>query len=271
MPLSLAAEPRRKGRLAPQFWARSAVPQGLQSLIPLAFPEPLPHLTLIDRSQIVRIKKTSLETGAMDVQSTQNPDLVIPSELQKIFSPNSLKKSNRRRASGLEVGETVLSVFNGELLLVVQPNAESTSRPSSAVSPDPTTPPSRAPSIRAKSAAAQLERKASRIRRSSMPTLSQPLTVLASGLPTESALRVIVRAGTLDALVNVLVHGVNGISVSVADDNGEMALRDGHTKPVGVDRAEFSAIWWQVFRSFVSPLVFFEVGIRNIIITLILI
>jgi hypothetical protein len=76
---------------------------------------------------------------------------------------------------------------------------------------------------------------------------------------SDPPLRVFVQGGTLNNLVNTLVHGLENISVSVADDNGEMSLREGMTRELVVDRAEFAQVWWNVFRSFVTPFVFFEV------------
>jgi hypothetical protein len=69
-----------------------------------------------------------------------------------------------------------------------------------------------------------------------------------------------VQAGTLNNLVNILVHGLENISVSVADDNGEMTLREGKTRELALDKVEFARVWWNVFRSFLTPLVFFEVS-----------
>jgi hypothetical protein len=70
-----------------------------------------------------------------------------------------------------------------------------------------------------------------------------------------------VLAGTLHWLVDILVHGLQNISVSVADDQGEMSLREGKTRELVVDQLEFSKLWWNVYRSLVSPLVFFEVRV----------
>ena len=44
--------------------------------------------------------------------------------------------------------------------------------------------------------------------------------------------------------------------VSISDDNGEMPLKGGTTRDAKLDRGDFSSIWWNVFRSFVTPLVF---------------
>jgi hypothetical protein len=81
--------------------------------------------------------------------------------------------------------------------------------------------------------------------------------------PTERPVRVVVQAGTLERLVDILAHGLPGISVSISDDNGEMPLKDGRTRDAKLDRVDFSSIWWNVFRSFVTPLVFFEVRGRS--------
>ena len=60
-------------------------------------------------------------------------------------------------------------------------------------------------------------------------------------------------------LVKILVQGLIGVSVSVADDNGEMSLREGISRELVLDRSEFARVWWNVFRSFTAPLAFFEV------------
>ena len=173
----------------------------------------------------------------------------------------------------------MLPVFDGELLLCVVSSANSDSRPVSQagdladkenVHAANTTPPStgttlsKQPSIRVKPAAAGgLDRKASnRARRASLPALSQksPATALVMEQKPEPPLNAVVQAGTLDALVHFLVHGLEGVSVSVADDNGEMSLRDKRTRNVKVDCSEFARIWWPCFRSFVSPYVLFQVS-----------
>jgi hypothetical protein len=82
---------------------------------------------------------------------------------------------------------------------------------------------------------------------------------------TDPPLRVLVRAGTLNNLVNILVHGLENISVSVADDNGEMTLREGKTRELALDKVEFARVWWNVFRSFLTPYVFFEVSLCDLL------
>jgi len=276
MSLSLAVEPRRKGLFEPYFWQQrtstSQVPNA--ALIPLLFPEILPTQTLVDRTNIVRSR---VESDAMEVQQylrNNGPDPRPGSQpLQRVeFNQDFTKK--------LILGQSgpVISVYNGDLLLMVQPGALESlppSRPPSSMADHSSTTGSvertsvsRAPSIRVKpSTSHELSRKTSMARRSSLPTVPnrQNQSYVISETSSEPPLRVIVRAGSLDQLVNVLVFGLGHISVSVADDNGEMSLKEGMIRELVVDRAEFGKIWWSSFRSFVTPLVFFEVSTRVVL------
>ncbi|KAL5486267.1 BEM2 [Sanghuangporus weigelae] len=272
MSLSFAAEPKKKGLYAPYYWSRRTY-TGPQVLIPLLVPESLPTITLIDRSQLVRTKKLSYESGAVlgDSQTTR------PMELMYSVGPDGNIRAGgprHRGSNAFDLGGMILPVFDGELLLcvVTTPPPETSSRPVSsgggatgeAVVAADSTSLSRQPSIRVKSAAAGLDRKSSRARRASLPALSRrertktPAVVVIEPSTAEPPLHAIVQAGTLDALVHFLIHGLEGVTVSVADDNGEMALRDKKTRAVRVDRAEFARVWWPSFRSFVTPYVFFQ-------------
>ncbi|KAL0955530.1 hypothetical protein HGRIS_001768 [Hohenbuehelia grisea] len=256
MSLSLAAEPRRKGLFEPYFWTRSLAGHApYASLIPLTFPDPLPSLTLVDRQQILRGRQDS-----------------DPADIR--FLPLDERKAGRDIA-GIKHSGTVIPVFDGELILVVRattdrpvslggsrpPSSRAPSRPPSSVMDAPTGEKgvSRTPSIRVKPGSSQnLERKTSMARRNSLPAISQRQDITVSEPSSEPPLRVLVQAGMLNILVQILVHGLKKVSVSVADDNGEMSLKEGKTRQLFVDQEEFSNLWWNVFRSFVTPLVFFE-------------
>ncbi|KAF8058629.1 rho GTPase activating protein 22 [Lyophyllum atratum] len=276
MSLSLAAEPRRKGLFEPYFWSRSTSGQAPHaSLLPLLFPEPLPTVCLIDRAQLLRGR---VDSDASDVQLRRAIDPHRHPSQRPL--PTQGPDPNTGLAA-LNQGGTVIPVYNGDLLLVVQAgggldSAPSSRPPSSRIS---SRPPSsiadsgmekglgRAPSIRVKPGSSQgLERKSSVARRNSLPSLSNRQNFVISEPSSEHPLRVMVQAGTLNTLVNILVHGLQNVSVSVADDNGEMSLREGMTRELIVDRVEFAKVWWNVFRSFVSPLVFFEL-LRKLYIT----
>ncbi|KAJ6483670.1 hypothetical protein DFH09DRAFT_1292030, partial [Mycena vulgaris] len=257
MSLSLAAEPRRKGLFEPHYWTRAANQTPYASLIPLLFPEVFPTSALVDRAQLLR--------GRVD--SDTDPRFL---RLEQPHQP-------RRDIGGLGIlgqSGTVIPVYNGEVLLTVWHGASSdsttSSRPSSRI---PSRPPSsvvgdgigvegslsRAPSVRVKPGSSQgLDRKTSIARRNSLPSLSQRRAFVTAEPSSEPPLRVRVMAGTLNWLVDILVHGLQNVSVSVADDNGEMSLREGKTRELVIDQVEFAKLWWNVYRSLVTPLVFFE-------------
>lgn len=268
MSLSLAAEPRRKGLFEPYFWSRSpSIQLHPTSLLPLLFPEPLPAVSLIDRNQILRGR---VESDVSDVHNLRGLDALQPEKRRPTERPNPDIQSG---LASLSQGGTVIPVYSGDLLLVVQSggiDSNPDSRPSSSRGPSRPSSSvvdhgmekgmSRNPSMRVKPGSSHgLDRKPSVARRNSLPSLSQRQNFVMSEPSSEPPLRVVVQAGTLNMLVNILVHGLHNVSVSVADDNGEMSLRERPTRELFVDRAEFARVWWNVFRSFVSPLVFFEV------------
>ncbi|KAJ6454183.1 rho GTPase activating protein 22 [Mycena sanguinolenta] len=260
MSLSLAAEPRRKGLFEPHYWTRAANQTApFASLIPLLFLDPLPTTSLIDRAQLLR--------GRVD--SDTNPRL-LRIDPQRLNSHHSTHPP-RRDLGGLP-GLTI-PIYDGAVLLTVSyatdGDSTTSSRPSSRL---PSRPPSsvvpdsievglgRAPSVRVKPGSSQgLDRKTSVARRNSLPSPAQRRTAFVSSEPSsEPPLRVCVAAGTLTHLVEILVHGLHNVSVSVADDQGEMSLREGKTRELLVDQMEFSKAWWNTYRSLVTPLVFFE-------------
>ncbi|KAH6903660.1 hypothetical protein BKA70DRAFT_1513950 [Coprinopsis sp. MPI-PUGE-AT-0042] len=155
--LSLAAECRRKGLFEPLFWQRAQSSQPASNvLIPLLFPEPLPTQSLVDRTQLIRNR---VESDAMDMhqQYLRTNGQTVPPPLQRLdFNPDFTKRLIFGQAG------PVISVYNGELLLMVQPGSNGAdsrppsrvpSRPASSVneagSPE-SRPASRAPSIRVK-------------------------------------------------------------------------------------------------------------------------
>lgn len=253
MSLSLAAEARRKGLFEPHYWTRAANQTPFASLVPLVFPEPLPSSSLIDRAQLLH----------------GDPRLLR-------IDPQRLDPHHSTHQPRRDIGGLTIPVYGGELLLSVshdtdddasakgsRPSSRLPSRPPSSVVPDSVEVGiSRAPSVRVKPGSSHgLDRKTSVLRRNSLPSPAQRRTFVASEPSSEPPLRVRVLAGTLHWLVNILVHGLQNISVSVADDQGEMSLREGKTRELVVDQLEFSKLWWNVYRSLVSPLVFFEVRV----------
>ena len=261
----------------PYFWAPAPTIQQVHPLLALMMPEPLPSIALIDRAEVVR--------GRTESSSNSNTAQEVAAARELLLQPNPRSK----RAStdpvwdatlGVtgDIGGIEITVFEGELIVTIQPLSESssTSQPSSrATSRPPSTVAditgmdksfSRSPSIRMRRTGAKgLERKPSTInRRNSLPSVpSNPEELMPPQASSERPLRVKVKAGTLERLVDVLLHGLQGVSVAFSDDNGEMPLRDGKQRDLKVDHADFSTVWWNSFRSFVTPLVLFEVHTRS--------
>lgn len=269
MSLSLAAEPRRKGLFEPHFWSQAFSGQlSSHPLVPLLFPQPLPVMTFIDRGEIWRGRT---ESGVSHIKAA-DLQFLRSLELQLHSHKSSGSKDLLPGFGDVDLLGSIIAVYEGELLLVI-PRGSSDATPASSrtSSRAPSRPAStiddagsieqrlsRTPSIRVKTG--PLDRKPSLARRNSLPSISQRPTVLMSESSSEPPLRVLVHAGTVDRLVNILTHGLQGVSISVADDNGEMSLREGKTRDLTVNHKDFARVWWTVFRSFVTPLVFFEVS-----------
>lgn len=47
--------------------------------------------------------------------------------------------------------------------------------------------------------------------------------------------------------------------MSVSDDNGEVSLTAAKTREVKLDMDDFSDVWWNTYRSFMTPQILFEV------------
>ncbi|KAG9127010.1 rho GTPase-activating protein [Ceratobasidium sp. 392] len=324
--LSFAIEPRRNRHYAPHFF-RNKSPQSSHPLAPLLFPELMPTITMLDRSHIVRGKKVSNNEVTGPVEMSQEHIKAVVTRTQAFQS--DVRGNKDVRLLGEDLGETTLTVFDGELVLKLMKEEEkekpvksgtmlrSVSRPASLVEeedgevefdldelggsslsglrgsspggirgPSPNggvrgssstrvssssgilaTPsklerkPSRTPSIRA-TPSSHLERKQSvvRSRRSSLPSISQRASLVVAETSEEPPLRALVSSGSLERLVDVLISGLEevGMQTSPADDNGETSLREGRTRGVRVDHVEYCKIFWGVFRSFVTPMVLFE-------------
>ena len=173
-----------------------------------------------------------------------------------------------------DVGNTFISAHGGELILKILPFSSALNSQSlnSRLLAAPTfnnqslagnegsslkRKPSLAPSFRTPAGSPGMSRQPSTRggRRSSLPSLSRASSLAVPERKFESPLRATVSAGTLDRLVDTLVEGLE-VSVTSTDDTG---LSSGRSRPLIVDLADFSKSWWHTFRSFVTPMVFFEV------------
>ncbi|GJJ08394.1 hypothetical protein Clacol_002609 [Clathrus columnatus] len=253
MSLSFAAEPRLKGRFEAHHWQRTSNTRLLnaaaaQFLIPLAFIEPLPTFSLVDR-ELQRSKRDPTDVSLPPVHRAR---------ISQLFCAISLPGGDQQLDAALhntsDGGGLVIPLYDGDLLVEVLENSlEIPSRPSSIFESNLER---RTSQVRVTNGG--FERKASVARRGSLPVLPQADIAHPAEKSSEPSLRVIIKAGTLDRLVDVLLFGLDDVSVSVADDNGEAPLRGGKTRLLKLDYEAFRTAWWATFRSFVTPLVFFE-------------
>ena len=261
----------------PYFWAPvPSVQQQTHPLLALMMPEPLPSIALIDRAEVIRGRTESSSNNAAQEVAAARELLLQPNSRSKRSSGDPVWDPTLGGVAG-DMGGIEITVFEGELIVTIQsfsessstsqPPSRSTSRPPSSITDVSVVdkPFSRSPSIRMRRPGTKgLERKPSTInRRNSLPSVpSNPEELMSTQPSSERPLRVGVKAGTLERLVDVLLHGLQGISIAFSDDNGEMPLRDGKHRDLKVDHSDFSTVWWNSFRSFVTPLVLFEVYTR---------
>ncbi|KAJ3831708.1 hypothetical protein F5878DRAFT_667275 [Lentinula raphanica] len=224
--------------------------------LPHLFPEPLPTVTLLDRAQFLRGR---VDSDSTDFQHLRAVDGHLRPEGRKPLQVDSAFAT-------LNQGGTTIPLYDRDTSDRSRPPSLVRSRPPSTdidslseLDGKSNKPIGRTPSIRVKPGSSA----SSVARRSSLPSLSQRQPLTLSENSSEPPLRVVVQAGTLDRLVDVLVHGLHNVSVSVADDNGGMSLRVRMTRELLLDHKEFTRVWWNVFRSVVTPLIFFEL-IRKI-------
>jgi GTPase-activating protein BEM2 len=261
---SLLSEPVQVGRLAQYFHQPRSQSYHLHALVPFTFPEPLPYLAFLDRSELVRIRKESF-----DKHGNPTPQDLQMEHLSRLkFFPSEHVRSHWTSKEGIELDDTIFRLFGGEVIVKVVKETQPSSRPASFFENGATSlsrRPSRAPSIRVKpQAASTLERKSSNARRQSMPLLNNGRSRIAPAETTpltsaELVVPVVVVGGTIERLVDVLVRGLDYVMAATADDNGEMSLSDRRARGLKLDRDDYSKTWWCTYRSFLTPDAFIAV------------
>lgn len=261
---SLKAEPIQVGRLAQWFHQPRSQNYHLHALVPFTFPEPLPSLAFLDRSELVRLRKESLDKHG----NTTPHDLQMEHLSRMKFFPSEHVRSHWTSKEGVDLDNTTFRLFNGEMIVKVVKETQSNSRPASFFDNGATSlsrRPSRAPSIRVTpQAASTLERKSSAARRQSMPLLNNGRNRInqaenMTGNAPDPTVPVVIVGGTIERLVDVLIRGLDYVMAATSDDNGEMALMDRGARGLRVDRNDYSKTWWSTYRSFLTPDAFIAV------------
>jgi hypothetical protein len=320
----MKAEPKLRGNLTESCRHSASSLDPHLTILPLLFAEPLPTLTLIDRSTLLEASRDQLSvkpipyngltsyarpTNPPSPLSTSTPssrdiiglnaggrqpfrprsastvahartaslDLAAPSPPPSLFLDSTLATSDNSKrklffGSLKEVGgigETVLDLCGGQLILKVVREAPvvsragRTSRPSSLIESVAL---SRAGSTRAGSTregiALSSKRNSMGFNRNSFIQSSTQshhrVSVAGSERSVEvlAPLRVSVKAGSQEMLLDVAVYGVEGLRMAVKDDAG---LGSKAGRRLTVDLVEYRSIFFATFRSFTTPLAVFEV------------
>lgn len=279
------------------YWKRKPPSAAAPSaLLPLLWPEPLPTISLVDRDALLdaardtmsrNISSNNLASAARGLEATATTVMGITSSggkrLVRTKSMPSVRSSisegvpvtfdnaqQHRKAffgslRGIDsLGESLIRIADGELVLkVVQTGKvgrQNRSRPASLIESRPV---SRQPSLR------DVPGILGHNKRNSVPlSLSNDFPPYRSSRPSSARnslllsdtlepLRVVVKSGSLDRLVDVLVSGLDGHSANV-DDNG---LSGQSRRRFTTDLQDFRSVFFATFRSFCSPLALFEVSV----------
>lgn len=65
---------------------------------------------------------------------------------------------------------------------------------------------------------------------------------------------VVVKAGTIDNLLDILIFGIDKLRTPTIDANGEISLTSGGGRPISLDVEEFRSCFFATYRSFSTPL-----------------
>ncbi|KAL8284099.1 hypothetical protein RQP46_004848 [Phenoliferia psychrophenolica] len=281
LPASLEVEPRPPAQhLSLHFKARSVTEPS--PLIPLLMVEPLPHLTLVDREKIIHSAAGSLPRKHSGTNLNGAPAHPPPA-LQK-GPPGRLARHNsypptvapggdrpgvfaRLRNEIAHPSETLLRFSDGDIVfrivsaaLPTMPAASTSnergvlSRTSSWVESRSSRASSR--SLRASTSSAgrglsPLSRNSSIQGMAPTPgTESPPLKLQVAG--EAEPVDVVVKAGTVESLVDLLVLGIGNLRTPSTDADGESSLTG--KRPLALDMEEYRSSFFATFRTFTSPL-----------------
>lgn len=271
--LSCSAESQTRGEYSGLFWRPNNDP--IPALTPLDFVQPFETLYAVPIDHAQPSPPTPIwDDGAFSMNEDNFKKIIslsnntFPGDVVGPLRPHLASKG--ADLSDVLAGQSFVTVHNGELVLKIVRAASSPRsshyRPSRTSQIDEgdgelSTPPlSRVPSVSG-AMSSSLKRKASKAsvasRRASLPSLSRGPSLAHREPRLDTSLIAVVSGGTLERLFDVLIDGVT-VMLSPTDDAG---LSGWTQKNLVLDREDFDKTWWNTFRSFISPLVFFEVSL----------
>lgn len=274
---SLQLEPRRLGNVDLRW--RPPLPANItaKALMPLIFPEALPNLDLLDRQEVIATatasnassgRDTSMSTSSsrQDLEATVRANKYVRSPLSgtplirasvqslarsKTYPPTTGGRSSRPLPFS-EITEWGISQFRAEdtlfhigsdlvLQAIGEPPASGPSTPMT--------------SKRFSQELSRGSRPVSQIsKRSSLPASNR-----SSYIEPAPPVHVMVKAATLERLVDILVLGVSDLTISpIADDNSETPLQSARRPRATMDLTSYRTTFLATYKSMCSPLVLFE-------------
>jgi hypothetical protein len=290
LPVSFEAEPRFVGHHLDSIFKPRSVGEP-SPLIPLINVEPLPHITLVDRTKILAsaaraIPKKQSITSMASVMPASNPSpdpyasRAMPTRLARhnSYPPSSPKLSTekignfaRMRREMSDPSDTLLRFAEGDIIFRIISTALPPMRPfgavergilsrtSSWIESRSSRVISRSPRVSGYSnfgSPSPLSRTPSR--RDASPGPGLPVSASDSaGLKLQVAgeeepVHVVVKGGTIGALVDLLIIGIDSFKTPTTDADGEASLTG--RRPLQIDMQEYRASFFATFRTFVSPL-----------------
>ncbi|KAL9935547.1 hypothetical protein V8E36_005895 [Tilletia maclaganii] len=261
---SLHAEPKTLGAVEPYWRQPRSARAASNALVPIMFPQPLPHLSLVDRASIKAGVTEQPRTSSLLLDSERTitarshgqraqlsgsplaRSLTFPPTQQmrsaRSFPFNRIAEWSSTSSSGGAGDEHVLRIGSDLVLRAVGESAAST----------PSSP--RASKRFSQEMSRQTRPQSQVSKRSSLPASNRSSVVQ----DTPAVLEVTLKAASLEKIADIMAMGVDHITTSLPDDNGEAPLSPARRARLSMDLHSFRLAFLGTFRTLCAPSVFFR-------------
>jgi hypothetical protein len=260
-------------------WRPSLPPQlNAKALIPLMFPEALPNLDLLNREDLVNTlypgmsqqRRPSGSLGGAEASAgfgryVRSPLAAAP--LKGRSSPASLRRTKTYPASGSRNKSVPFGDISEWAALTERGGAPHDEGTVFRIGSDLVLKATEDAQLLSSSCSAMLSnaRFSQELSRSTGRPLSQvskrsslPASQRSSMVDALVSVQVVVKAASLERLVDILVLGVSDLTVTLSDDNGEMPLQSARRSKLSMDVHAFRTSFLATYRSTCTPIVLFE-------------
>ncbi|PWN20631.1 hypothetical protein BCV69DRAFT_282852 [Microstroma glucosiphilum] len=273
---SVLIEPCGLGNLD-LHWRPSLPPQlNAKALIPLMFPEALPTLDLLNREDVVNIlypgmsqqRRPSGSLGGAEASAGFARYVRSPlggAPLKGRSSPASLRRTRTYPAIGTRNKSVPFGDISEWAALADRGAAPHDEGTVFRIGSDLVLKATEDAQLNSSSGSPML----SNARFSQELSRSRPLSQMSkrSSLPASQrssmvdafvSVQVVVKAASLERLVDILVLGVSDLTVTLSDDNGEIPLQSARRSKLSMDVHAFRTSFLATYRSTCTPIVLFE-------------